>query len=366
MKFLFFIYLFLTQCWSGNALDQNIHVSDEYQRRVQEVEVESDIPVDDPVSYDCRFINRWTIDRHPILFPQPGEFWNRPYMTSHNDLYNLWSGDQLASRSVKSYTRSGNTRPLQLEAFAAGTSVNSIVKSITYTPSGDFDAVGMEGRLNLDSEHRLISAIARMNPSPDWFSGLDSFSPVMNGMWLSSFTLDSFPWDAGVVDGITYSSVNNDNTIPKGNIIRYTFDTVPPNGIFLNANKNEVLPVAQWSCDLAFTTSPSTINQRVGPTASPTINGEPTFPPTVIDVFTPVPDIELPCFEGRNTKFFRWNPNMMAIVKPRPQNCLWLAGQILKIQRRHCNRGRNFGPQPVDETPLAKEACRVTCGTCPP
>ena len=99
MKFSFFINLFLAQCLSVYALDQNIPVSDEYQRRVQEAS--SGISVNVPVSYDCRFINRWTSFRHPNHFPTSTAFWSRPLMASHNNKYTMWSGDQVPSAGVQ-------------------------------------------------------------------------------------------------------------------------------------------------------------------------------------------------------------------------------------------------------------------------
>jgi len=329
MKFLFLINLFLAQCWSAFTLDQNIPGSNEYQRRVQEVE--SDISVDDPVSYVCRFINRWTSSRHPNLFPPLREFWSRPFMVSHNKAYTMWSDDQLASKSVEIYARTGNTRQLQLDVVAAKTSVKNVTKSITFEPSGDFDEAPMEEELELDSEHRLISTIAKINPGPDWFSGLNSYSPVMNGKWLSSFTVNSFPWDAGTVDGTTYT-FDNPVSVPKVNIFQYTVGTVPENGIFLNTLRDDVLPVAQWRCD--FATEPTPVQPRV-------------------------------CSEGGETKFFRYNPKTGLIPENRPQDCFWLSAQNSKVQRRHCRRNRSFEPLPLDDTLLAMEACRMTCDTCP-
>jgi len=333
MKFPFSINLFLAQCWSAYALDQNIPVSDEYQRRIQQVE--SNIPVEIPVSYDCRFINRWTSSRHPNLFPAR-EFWNRPFMASHNEAYTMWSDDQLASRSVRQYMRIGNTRLLQKEIVNGGSRVNNFVKSITFSPSGDFAEVPMKGQLELDNEHRLISTIARINPGPDWFSGLNSYSPVVDDMWLSSFTVDSFPWDAGIIDGTTYQSDDNPVlSVPKVNIYQYTAATVPETGVFLNAARDDVIPVAQWTCDLTGTT--------LAPTASPA-----------------------DCFEGSEAKFFRYTPATGRVSEDRPQDCLWLSGQKSKVQRRHCRRDRLSEPFPLDDTLLAREACPLTCGTCPP
>jgi len=342
MKFSFFINLFLAQCLSVYALDQNIPVSDEYQRRVQEVV--SEIPVEMPVSYDCVFINRWTSLRHPNRFPTPNAFWSRPLMASHNNDYTMWSGDQVPSTGVQVVAERGSSRPLVRELKAENLGDN-IVQSVTFSPIGDFDFTSMQGQLEMDNEHRLISTISRISPSPDWFSGLNSYSPVMNGMWLSSFTVNSFPWDAGSEDGTEYSE-RNDPTDPLMNSSRFTFDTP---GVFLNTDGDDVLPVAQWSCAFTPTATPTATATAI-PTLAPSLRGDP----------------ENTCLDSGTAMFFRFNSEGLVRANL-PRNCMWLAQQTSVIQDRHCKRGRNFGPQPLNAaTLLAKEACPETCGTCPP
>jgi len=355
MKFSFCINLFLAQCLSVHALDQNIPLSDEYQRRVQDVV--SDISVGMPVSYECLFINRWTSVRHPNNFPTPNEVWSRPLMASHNNEYTMWSADQVPSEGVQRIAERGSSRPLVGELKTAE-NVNSFVQGNNFNPMGDMDSTvllgqleedtGHTSQLEMDTDHRLISTISKITPSPDWFSGLNSYSPVKDDMWLSSFTVESFPWDAGSEDGTEYNGIN-DATEPLMKSSRFT-DTDP--GVFLNTDEDVVLPVAQWSC-------------RFTPTATPTA-ATPTATPTATDVpTTPVDDRPVPCADSATATFFRAN-NRGPVPANLPRDCAWLADQVPIIQFRHCRRGRVYGPQPMDPTTLlAKVACPKTCDTCP-
>jgi len=283
-------------------------------------------------------------------------------MASHNDEYTMWSDDELASNSVLQYTRRGNTVQLQLDIIRGGSDMNNYVQGDIFSAASDFNESPMDGVLVLDNEHRFISTIAKIRPGSDWFSGLNSYSPVMDGMWLSSFTVDSFPWDAGVEDGTTYSNTN-DVSDPKVNIFQYTVDTVPNNGVLLNAAGDDVLPVAQWKCDL--NNGPAQEGESCGvddtgrsfPDCDERLQCSNTCAGSLPSCNTCVRD-DIICREDPTTIFFRFNREVN-------ENCLWLSGRTENNRNRHCRRGRRSSPQPMDNTPLAKEACPMTCGSCP-
>ncbi len=90
-----------------------------------------------------------------------------------------------------------------------------------------------------------------IGPSPDWFSGMYSFSPIDpdGGVWLQEFSVATAPFDAGTEMGDTYS-ISNLPQRPPDKISQLTVDTVPANGIFLDRTGTKVQPVAMWSCIL--------------------------------------------------------------------------------------------------------------------
>jgi hypothetical protein len=88
--------------------------------------------------------------------------------------------------------------------------------------------------------------------SPDWFSGFSSFDPrdAVSNTWYDSFTIETFPWDAGTETGDAYS-LNNDAENPHQPVFQLTQDTVPlTTRVLLNPLGTEVLPVARWDCEL--------------------------------------------------------------------------------------------------------------------
>lgn len=321
------INLFLAQhCWSVYALDQNIPVSvsdEHYQRRVEEVV--SDLILGIPVSYGCEFINRWTSSRHPNQFPS-SDHWSPPLIASHNRKYTMWSNKQVSSPGVEEVAETGSLNTLNNELTAAEPMVKDVGRGNLFFPSGDFESIPIQGQLEMDFGHRFISSITMIAPSPDWFSGLNTYSPVMNGRWLSSFTVDSYPWDAGSENGSGYNG-SNSATNPKVNSFRFTVDTVPTDtNVFLNTAGDDVLPVAQWSCTL--------------------IPGD-------------------DCREDNKARFFRGPAKGNDETRDRRQTCRWLGEKQARIDRL-CARTRTSGPQPKSNLPLAREVCRETCMTCPP
>ena len=103
--------------------------------------------------------------------------------------------------------------------------------------------------LEMDASHSYLSIITMVAPSPDWFSGVYSFNVLDNEgvFWLESFTLATFPWDAGTDSGITYAS-SDEATSPQQPIFQLTADTIPETNVFLNPTGDAVEPVAMWTC----------------------------------------------------------------------------------------------------------------------
>ncbi len=104
--------------------------------------------------------------------------------------------------------------------------------------------------ITLSPGYPYLSTISMVAPSPDWFSGLDSFSPRgPGGYWYQTFEIATYPFDAGTEEGTTYS-IDNEPSSPHGPIYQQTRDTVPDSGILLDPTGTTVLPVASWRCDL--------------------------------------------------------------------------------------------------------------------
>jgi len=255
--------------------------------------------------------NLWTAERHPTDFPN-NPHWSPMLIASHSGKYSMWNPDSNSSPGVESMAETGSLGQLQTEINAAGKKVKDTGKGSLFFPDGLDDQVNI-GTFKMDRGHRLVSSVSMIAPSPDWFSGFHDYRPISDGKWLASFSIESYPYDAGTDSGSTYMS-SNSPTNPQVNTFRLDSDT---STVFLN--DGEVLPVARWSCDLL----PETTCRQLG-----------------------------------GARFFRNMQN----GEPRTQRCKWLnqGNNSAKRKARFCNRD-----SPVSFIASAAEVCRKTCKTCP-
>lgn len=212
--------------------------------------VESTIPISTPVDYSCILTNTWSGARHPIEYPSGRANWSPPVLVAHNRFVDLWTPGDFSSPGVENVAELGTTDTLksEIEIYQtqglAGDLVTGVHQFNMVDPPQQFDPI------TLSPSYPYLSTISMIAPSPDWFSGIDSFSPRgPEGYWYAAFELATYPFDAGTEEGDTYS-LDNEPSRPHGPIYQLTPDTVPENGVFLDPTGTEVLPVATWTCYL--------------------------------------------------------------------------------------------------------------------
>ena len=88
--------------------------------------------------------------------------------------------------------------------------------------------------VEVTADYPMVSLVAMIFPSPDWFVGIRRANLCDGGMWRDSWNITTLlPWDAGTEDGDMFS-FNNAATVPVQNITRITKDT--PGTPFMGAN----------------------------------------------------------------------------------------------------------------------------------
>ena len=105
--------------------------------------------------------------------------------------------------------------------------------------------------ITVNAEYQFLSGISSMQPSPDWYTGfylLDVIDEYDRTYW-NRIIIHTYPWDAGTDGGTSYTSIDEDMDPPL-NVERIYKRNVPPGGIFLSPDGNEVRPVAEWDCML--------------------------------------------------------------------------------------------------------------------
>lgn len=103
---------------------------------------------------------------------------------THDSTYTLYRLGERLSTGARLYVETGRADGLD----ADGDSPNSL-HSFTGPPIPQGEGTSIT-RAFLDGNHTLISIMARINPSPDWFVGVDSFQLCVEGNWVDTVTVE--------------------------------------------------------------------------------------------------------------------------------------------------------------------------------
>lgn len=103
---------------------------------------------------------------------------------THDSIYTLYRLGERLSTGARLYVETGRADGLDTD----GDSPNSL-HSFTGPPIPQGEGTSVT-RAFLDGNHTLISIMARINPSPDWFVGVDSFQLCVEGNWVDTVTVE--------------------------------------------------------------------------------------------------------------------------------------------------------------------------------
>lgn len=174
--------------------------------------------VSDPagVEYTVVFKSRWTKAEHPFEYPEPGVV-TGPHFSgiigaSHNSSYSIFAEGALPSAGLEKLSEEGKHTPLDEEIRAAITAGNAL-QLFESGPLREFND-SLVTTFRVDAAHPMVSLVAMVAPSPDWFTGASSVNLMENGQWVASRTIQLNAWDSGGDDGATYKAADKDNN-PK-------------------------------------------------------------------------------------------------------------------------------------------------------
>ncbi len=167
----------------------------------------------DGVEYTVVLKSRWTNDRFPFEYPAAGAL-TGPHFSgligaSHNASYAVFATGTRPSAGLERLSEEGKHSPLDEEirgAIGAG-SAGALFESGALRDFGD----SLVATVRVDTDHPLVSLVAMIAPSPDWFTGVSNVNLMENGAWVNSRTLDLWAYDSGGDDGTTYKAVDRDN-----------------------------------------------------------------------------------------------------------------------------------------------------------
>ncbi|XP_023289787.1 uncharacterized protein LOC105703776, partial [Orussus abietinus] len=121
---------------------------------------------------------------------------------THDSSYTLYRLGERLSPGARQYVETGRADGLDV-----GGDSPSTLHSFTGPPIPQGEGTSV-ARAFLDGNHSLVSIFARINPSPDWFVGVDSFQLCVEGNWVDTVTVELDPLDGGTDNGFTFTAAN--------------------------------------------------------------------------------------------------------------------------------------------------------------
>ena len=158
----------------------------------------------------------WTKKTHPFEYPSGAHF-SGMIGASHNAKYSIFAIGRRPTPGLERLSEEGKHSPLDTEIRTAIDQGNALMLFESGGLKNWKDS--MVATVRVDPAHPLVSVVAMVAPSPDWFTGAASVDLNENGAWVRSKTLTLPAYDSGGDDGKTYKAADH-NTNPKKPVSR--------------------------------------------------------------------------------------------------------------------------------------------------
>lgn len=159
----------------------------------------------------------WTAATHPFEYPR-GTGPNAPHFSgligaTHDQSYAIFAEGTTPTPGLERLSEEGNHRPLNDEISVAIVQRHAL--SLFETDPLRMATDSLVTIARVDSLHPLVSLVAMIVPSPDWFAGVRNVNLMENGAWVATRTVELRPYDAGGDDGATYKAPDRNNDPKK-------------------------------------------------------------------------------------------------------------------------------------------------------
>jgi hypothetical protein len=167
--------------------------------------------------YSVTFTRTWTDKTHPFEYPEAGVL-TGPHFSgligaTHGDAYSIFKEGSLPTPGLEKLSEEGKHSPLDQEikdAIATG-KAGALFETGPIRDAAKTETV----TFTVSSKFPMVSAVAMIAPSPDWFAGAANVNLVEGGQWVSSKSVDLSAYDSGGDDGTTYKASDKDNNPKK-------------------------------------------------------------------------------------------------------------------------------------------------------
>ena len=162
--------------------------------------------------YTVTFDATWSDVTHPTDFPAGAHFSGLVGGT-HDASVSFWNTGELASLGIKRMAEWGSQTELLAEVQAAidlGQAETTIADDPLWTVPGSTSI-----DIALTPDFSLVTLVAMIAPSPDWFIGVRNLDLAPGGIWVEEIVIDLFAFDAGTDSGPTYTSPDQATQPPQ-------------------------------------------------------------------------------------------------------------------------------------------------------
>lgn len=187
------------------------------------------VPIEANASYKIIITGTWASPQHTI---PPGFHFTKFVGLVHSPAAYIFHLGATASLGVENVAEVGNDIALNNEMdsyISSGKALNKFNITIPGITGNQFATV------NVNTQHSLISFESMIAPSPDWFTGIDSYDLIQNGKWVTDVTVAVPGFDAGTEEGDVFA-YNNPPTNPQQNV-----SVLTPANASVIANGNVVI-----------------------------------------------------------------------------------------------------------------------------
>lgn len=154
-------------------------------------------------TYTVTFDATWSAETHPESFPASAHF-SGLIGGTHDNTISFWSVGGLATTGIKQMAEWGTQSTLAGEVqteIATGHAGEVISDEVLWVTPGTTATT-----FTITPDHPLVSVVAMIAPSPDWFYGVDSLSLLDGEQWAAELIVPMYPYDAGTDSGTNYTS----------------------------------------------------------------------------------------------------------------------------------------------------------------
>ena len=178
------------------------------------------------VEYDITFSSVWSstaddpVNGNSTTSLPGNAHWSNLVGAVHNDQITFWEVGVLASPGIEDVAEVGGNTNFFNEVNAQINASTPTASTWLQEPVDPFDAIATATLTDVEftDEFPLVTLATMVAPSPDWFSGVSSYSMKnLDDSWKQTHTIEVFVYDAGTEQGMTYST-SNDPSMPHENI----------------------------------------------------------------------------------------------------------------------------------------------------